>query len=193
MKVRILIAVVSCIIVATPLLAQGPPPSSGPFVVRGDFYGGDTDYWFYYTDFKRGYVAFNGIDIASWCAGDPTGYATWNYQENYPPAEEGLIIQHLKADDVTTSVWPVSIWDGDVCFNILNSAPLASGTVDFIMNDNDFLAWMYDHNRKNAYGLSAHGVLSAPDGERMIFNSSFHCVYDADVDEAKCKVKIVLN
>lgn len=193
MKVRVLITVLAFVFVATPLLAQGPPATSGLIVVRGDFYGGDYDYWYVYTDWKRGYVAFHGVDISSWCAEDPTGYTTWNYQENYPPAEEGLIIQHIKADDVTTSVWPASIWDGNWCDNILNSVPLATGTVDLIYNDNDVLAWMYDHNRKNAYGVSAHGVLSAPDGERMIFNGSAHGVYDADVDEVKWAIKIVLN
>lgn len=188
MKIRVVLAVLTCVCVAAPLLAQGPPAASGPNVVRDELYG----WWLYFTDFKRGYVAVIGADIVAVCSEEFEG-SYWNLQENYPPAEEGLTVWHLKGDDVIASVWPSSIWDGDPCEYILNNPPLADGTADVIVNDNDLYANLYDHNRKNAYGLSAHGVLQAPDGERMILNAGFHCVFDADSGEQKCKIKIVLN
>jgi hypothetical protein len=190
MKIRVILAVLGCLFVTAPLLAQGPPEASGPYVVRDEVSG----YWWYFTDFKRGYVVFLGVDIVSWCAEMPV-YSTWSLQENYPPAEEGLVVQHFKGDDVITSVWPITIWDGDPCEYVFNNPPIADGTADVIANDNDLYAGSYDHNRHNSYGISAHGVLTAPDGERMIFNGMFHCTWPGypDFDEGKCKIKIVLN
>lgn len=189
MKTRMILAILVCVFVATPLLAQGPPAQSGPHVFRDEAYG----WWWYFTDWNRGYVAFVGRDIVAFCNGEVVG-SWWTYQDNYPPAEEGLLITVTKGDDVITSVWPAAIWDYfDPCEYILNNPPLAEGTSDVVLTDNDIYAWAYDHTRKNAYGLSAHGVLTAPDGERMIFNGHFRCVYDGDTDTQKCNAKIVLN
>jgi hypothetical protein len=188
MKTRIILVVLVCVFVTAPLLAQGPPAESGPNVIRDEAYG----WWWYFTDAKRGYVAFVGADPVAICSGGDAD-SWWNYQENYPPAEEGLIHFLAKGDDVPASVYPISIWDYGACEYILSFPPIAAGTADVVITDNDLDASLYDHNRKNAYGLSAHGALTAPDGERMIFNGGFRCVYDADVDEVKCKIKIVLN
>jgi len=191
MKIRVILAVLVCVFVSAPLLAQVPPAQSGPHVVRSEVYG----WWWYFTDARRGYVAVIGADLVSVCSGPFIG-SWWNLQENFPPAEEGLVVQHIKGDDVIASVWPATIWDySEPCEYILNNPPLADGTADAILNDNDLYAGDYDHKRHNAYGLSAHGVLAAPDGERMIFNAMFHCTWPGypDFDEGKCKVKIVLN
>lgn len=188
MKTRIILTVLVCVFVTTPLLAQGPPAQSGPHVFRGEFDGGY--FWFY--DLKRGYVAFIGIDLVAACE---TGIndSTWTYQDNFPPSEEGLWMSIVKGDDVPTSVWPLDILNYDFCDYAAEFQPIAEGTSDVVQTDNDIQAWLFDHNRKNPYGLSAHGVLTAPDGERMIFTAGFHCVFDADVFEEKCKYKIVLN
>lgn len=188
MIIRIFMIACVCLCLTAPLLAQGPPEASGPHIVRYDAYG----WWWYFTDFKRGYVAFIGVDIVEFCNDNFVG-SWWFAQDNTPPAEEGLLMGLTKGDDVLASVWPIAIWDGDPCEYILNNPPLAEGTVDAILTDNDIFAADFDHNRKNAYGLSAHGVLIAPDGERMICNAGFRCTYDSDTDEYKCKQKIVLN
>lgn len=188
MKIRVILAVLVCVFVSAPLLAQGPPAQSGPHVFRGEGEG----WWWWFFDLKRGYVAFIGVDLVAACE---TGIvdSRWTYQDNYPPSEEGVWVSVVKGDDVPTSVWPLEILDYSFCDYALEFLPIAEGTSDVVQTDNDVEAYLYDHNRKNAYGLSAHGVLTAPDGERMIFSGGIHCVYDADVDEQKCKFKIVLN
>lgn len=190
MKIRVILAVLVCVLVTTPLLAQGPPAQSGPHVFRGEGEG----WWLYYADFNRGYVAFIGIDLVGACE-TGTYESHWTYQDNFPPSEEGVWVTQVKGDDVPTSVWPLEILDYylDFCEYAGEYPPFGEGTSDVIQTDNDYQAWLYDHNRKNAYGLSAHGVLTAPDGERMIFNSHFRCVYDAGADTQKCNVKITLN
>ena len=67
-----------------------------------------------------------------------------------------------------------------------------------VFTDNDVWAWLYDHHRANAYGISGHGVLTAPDGERMRCNSGFRCVWNTgpaggDDPGNHCKEKVVLH
>lgn len=208
MRMRVVISALICVFLAAPLLAQGPPPSSGPTVVRYERDGEAEDYWWVYTDWKRGYVAFHGVDIVSWCEweqpGDPIdGYNFWDVQEVSPAAHEGWIHALEKADDVTTSVWPVTIWDGNACVNILfNSAPIATGTVDIISNDNDVDAWIDERPSVNTYKVSGHGVLTAADGERMRFNGGLNCVWGGITEDPvdddyfageHCSAKIILR
>ncbi|MCU0235041.1 MAG: hypothetical protein MUE90_13550 [Thermoanaerobaculales bacterium] len=188
MKVRVCLAVVTIAFVAAPLLAQGPPVSSGPNVVRDEVYG----WWWNFADEKRGYFAIIGADAVAICSGGFVG-SFWDLQQNFPPADDGLIHVVLKGDDVLASVWPASILEGDACGYILSFPPIAQGTLDAIYNDNDLEGFYYDHNRHNSYRLSAHGVLSAPDGESMTFSGGFHCVFDPDYIKGECKTKIVLN
>lgn len=206
MRVRVFIAVATCLFVAAPLLAQGPPEFSGPIVVRGEVDGADYDFWYGYVDWKRGYVAFHGVDIVSWCEWepgdpDPVGYNIWSFMNVFPPTPDdgGVIHRVLKAEDSATSVWPISILDNgfnwwEWCPLLLEETPLATGTVDIVETDNDLNANSGDHNRKNAYKISAHGVLVAPDGEPMMFNGGFHCVWSGFfADDGFCKEKIVLH
>jgi len=101
-----------------------------------------------------------------------------------------------------TSVYPITIFDyPHWCLGVLAMDPIAEGTVDLIQTDNDLFSYLYDHNRVNAYGWSAHGVLFDPfDDESMIFNGGVRCVwggYTEDPDEVfrgdHCKEKIVLK
>lgn len=197
MRTRILLCALLCLVVAAPLVAQGPPSSSGPIVVRGEFNGGDSDYWWGITDMRTGYIAVHGVDLVSWCMMAPVGYTVWDFQDNFPPAEEGLVHELLKADDVLTSVWPVSILDEpDFCVPVLAmGAPIAEGTVDFLLNDNDSFAWLYEHNRADAYHISTHGLVYTPDGERMVLNSSFQCVWRMDdpIPGTHCNARVILK
>ncbi len=196
MKIRIILAVLVCVFVTAPLLAQGPPDFSGPIVVRYD----DTFYYWGYFDEKRGYVAFHGVDVLAACSGDPlTEWSEWSFKEVSPRGEDGVLVQQVKGYDVLTSVWPMSILDdglgaGQFCPKIVElGAPIAEGTADVIIKDNDLYAFLYDHHRSNAFSLSAHGMLEDPiDGETMVFNGGYNCVWDGE-NEAKCKNKNVLH
>ena len=201
MKTRAVLVAVALVFISAPVVAPDPPANSGPFVVRGEFDGADSDYWWGIADSKRGYVAIHGVDIVSWCEGtSPTGYNLWSFQDTNIPADEGLVHQLLKADDVLTSVWPISILDAAFfCDPLLEmGTPLAEGTIDMILTDNDVFAYLYDHNRANAWGITGHGVVTAPDGERMRLSSGFRCVWNTgqaggDDPGAHCTEKVVLN
>ena len=199
MNARAVLVAVALVFAAAPVFAQGPPPTSGPFVVRGTFDGADSDWWWGIADVKRGYFSVHGVDVVSWCEGNPSGYNIWSFQDVNLPADEGLVHALQKGDDVLTSVWPISVLDDFFCIGILErGVPLAQGTVDMVFTDNDVWAWLFDHNRANAYGITGHGVLTAPDGERMRCNAGFRCVWqtgNGNVDDPgnHCVQKIVLK
>jgi hypothetical protein len=75
--------------------------------------------------------------------------------------------------------------------------PLAQGTVDMVATDNNLWPWLNESNRANAWQVSGHGVLTAPDGERMVCSSSVRCVWGTGTDGgdpgAHCREKVVLN
>ena len=190
MKIRSLLIVIVCLSFVAPLFAQGPPLSSGPNVIRYEDYG----WWWNFADFKRGYFTVIGIDAVAFCWGEFDG-AWWAFQENYPPAEEGIVHRLIKGDDVPASVWPAWIVedDFDTCAYIRENPPIAAGTVDALSNDNDVYAGAFEHNRTNSWGLKAHGAMEAPDGEMMMFSAGYHCVWNQKTDKFECKFKIVLN
>lgn len=156
MKVRVLLALVVCMLVVTPLLAD--PPATSGLVMRGETVAG-----YYYTDDKRGYVVFYGWDLFAVCQGDPDfEISIWSFQVNDPPAEE--IIHELLKGEVFTIVWglealsdPCSYW------------PLATGTSSVLVN----------FGGNGVANVSAHGTLTDPvDGETFLFTSNLHCVID---------------
>lgn len=58
--------------------------------------------------------------------------------------------------------------------------PIASGTVNLKIVDNDFHATSSDTNRKNSYGYSATGRMTGPDGERFRFSGHVRRLFEAD-------------
>jgi len=202
MRIRYFVVLTACLAIAGPVFAQGPPDFSGPIVSRFE----DSGYWYGYTDFKRGYVAFHGVDIDELCeyafaGGGTPSWDVWSFQDvNLPPAE-ALLHTVQKGDDMTTSVYSIDIlfYPVHFCYGVLDLDPIATGTTDIVITDNDVYAWQDEyHPRTNAYKLSAHGVLySTADGEPMIFSGGFNCQwpgYPEDPETSgKCKEKIVLN
>jgi hypothetical protein len=193
-----------CLCFTAPLYAQGPPDESG-IVQRGEYYGIK-----WYHDVKRDYTAFHGVDIVAWCADDPNpAVGAWQFQDVLIKGDpEWLIKTTEHGDDMPTSVWPivsidppgpgVSLWDR-ICPNLVGIDPIATGTADVVLTDNDLTGGYYEPTeRRNAYHLSAHGVLySFWDEEPMQFSGGFNCQwpgYPADYNETvKCKVKILLH
>jgi hypothetical protein len=193
-----------CLCLAAPLFAQGPPDESG-IVERGEYSGIK-----WYQDVNRDYTAFHGVDIIAWCAGDPNPeVGVWQYQDVLISGDpEWLIKTTEHGDNMPTSVWPIvtidppgpglTLWDR-ICPNLEGIDPIATGTADVVLTDNDLTGGFYEPTeRMNAYHLSAHGVLySFGEEEPMRFSGGFNCQwpgYPADYDETvKCKVKILLH
>ena len=204
MKIRVVISALICVFLAAPLLAQGPPDSSGR-VERWESDG--TWGWFYgYVDSKRNLVAFHGVDVEVWCVDrDAEEWGVWSVQDVYLPPTDSLIKTTEKGDDMPTSVWPIDILDDSVydhwCDGVLDLAleSIATGMADVIVTDNDLNAGFFENTpRMNAYHLSAHGVLYATeDGEPMMFSGGYNCQWpgfpEAFSETGKCKEKILLH
>ena len=199
MNTRSVLIAFVCLCLTAPLFAQGPPANSG-IVERWEYNPEEDGYFEGYADFKRNYVAFHGVDVKAWCADEPTVWDVWHVQDVYSPASFLLIKTTQKGDDMITSVWPIDILFYDHwCDGVLAMDPVATGTADVIVTDNDLFGGGYEPTpRMNAYHLSAHGVLySTEDGEPMVFNGGYNCQwpgYPADPNTTgKCKQKIVLH
>ena len=110
MNTRSMVITFVCLCLTAPLFAQGPPAESG-IVERWEGSG-----WFYgYIDGKRGYVAFHGVDIITYCDEDlDREFSVWQVQDVYIPASDGLIKTNEVGDDSITSVWPIGIMDTGV-------------------------------------------------------------------------------
>ena len=205
MKMRVVISALICVFLAAPLLAQGPPDSSGR-VERWESDG--TWGWFYgYVDSKRNLVAFHGVDVEVWCVDrDAEEWGVWSVQDVVIKGDpEWLIKTTEKGDDMPTSVWPIDILDDSVydhwCDGVLDLAleSIATGMADVIVTDNDLNAGFFENTpRMNAYHLSAHCVLYATeDGEPMMFSGGYSCQWpgfpEAFSETGKCKEKILLH
>jgi hypothetical protein len=188
------VALLSSLFMATGVGAD-PPSQSGPIVFRHEGNWG----WAYVDS---GLLAVHGFDVGYWCAlgcqtdEEPSCFATHELhklREIVSPAEIGLLMYLLKGDDLTTTVWP---WEGGLCrsVNALQGVPLASGTVDLIITDNDFATWLYDHHRKNTVHTGAHGVVETLDGERFTFSGHIKCIWHVTRQPViKCKNKITMR
>jgi hypothetical protein len=195
MKTRVVLLIAVSMLLVAPLMAD-PPDASGPHVVRYDDYA----WWYYYTD---GLLMIHGADFQAYCDGGFPYTDLWQIQDINSPADTDLIVRSLKGDDVES--WVYTEWflvfneDGFIdqeatCRNFETIEPFAAGEMDIVYTDNDVFGYL-PHNRYNTWHLSAHGKLYAPDGDRMICTSGFHCVWNGDPFEpwVKCKYKINLH
>ena len=98
----------------------------------------------------------------------------------------------LVKGSVQTSVWPFTNFD---CAQFTSIAPLATGTAKLVNTDNDLLVFQNPNNvNHNAFGFTAQGRLTRPDGSTAQFNGVNRSVWDG-VNGASFKstVKINLN
>jgi hypothetical protein len=195
MKARIALIVMVSMLLVAPLMAD-PPDASGPYVVRFEDYG----WWYYYAD---GLLMIHGADWQAVCNNEFPFTDLFQIQDVNCPADTDLIVTLTKGDDVDSWVYPdwFLVFDENgnfdipaTCYNVATVEPFASGEMDFVYTDNDLLGYL-PHNRYNTWHLSAHGKLYTPDGDRMICNSGFHCVWNGDLLDPwqKCKTKINLH
>ena len=114
-----------------------PPPSSGSIVIRTE-----TNIAWTYVDFQRGVRVVYGTNIVEWC----NNTNTWDVVrllEIDVPEDSNRLIDLVQGDEVTTSVWPFTAFD---CSLFTTVTPLATGTTDLIITDNDLLVYLVDNN-----------------------------------------------
>jgi len=161
------------------------PGTSGPFVVRGQ-----TTFAVFYVDTKAGVSAIHGTDIIQFCqSGAP--FDLVDLMSVSVPEDPNRLNQ-LMQGTVQTSVWPFTVFD---CNAFLNTAPLGTGTANLINTDNDLLVFLNPNNvNANAFGFTAQGQLTRPDGSTAQFNGVNKSVWDGvDISTLKTTVKINLN
>lgn len=145
------------------------PTSPGPYIIRSEG-------WFGYghADYRRGVSATYGFDPVELCQG--------TYDPELVPIQEIGVPQDvdrfiaLQRGPVSAQVWPFTDFD---CTLFLNNAPLATGLVQLVYTDNDFLAWLRDPTNQNAWGWTAGGTLTRPDGSQAELQAVIRLVYDS--------------
>lgn len=87
-----------------------------------------------------------------------------------------LIRQLITADEISIKVWHSTTgnWAAVRC-----TPPLAEGVGKLVATDNDALADspLNDRLRANSFGLSAHGTLTAPEGQRYSYSGTYRAVW----------------
>lgn len=140
------------------ILRPAQPPTASGIVVRDERFA-----FFLTIDSKRGLTSIQGIDIVEACMGNPI-FESAPIQEIHTPT--GAIIELLKGENLTTSVWPFA---GFSCFLFTTTDPLAVGKSSVIRNDNDILL---SGTRTNSFGWRGHGILYDGVGAAIRFHNN---------------------
>ena len=167
------IVLLVALIAAIPALAD-PPSSSGPNVVRFE----DT-FAVFYSDARTGLSVTIGADVVEDCNGNFEPELV-SIQEIHVPEDANRIISILHGDDLMTTVWPFTDFNCDL---FTTEEPVATGTSDLVLTDNDLLVFLTPDNVNwNAFGFTAHGLLTAQDGSDVHFNGVQRCRWDGNND-----------
>jgi len=181
----IVVVILVAMLAAIPVLAD-PPASSGLNVVR---YNGIV--YLHAVDYKNGLSTVVGADIVEFCNGN-FAFDLVSIQDIYVPEDVNRIIEIAHGKEVTTSVWPFTDFD---CGLFTSIEPIATGKTNTVATDNDLFAYAYPDNVNwNAFGFSAQGLLSAPDGSTPRMNAAFRCAWDGvDSGSGMCTGNIILK
>ena len=147
------------------------PANSGPIVTRDQ-----RNFAVFYVDTKTGISAVHGADIVDFCK-PPIGTTAdlLDRQRVFLPNEAAAVNDLLQGSDMTTSVWPFTVFD---CNAFLTTTPLATGTVDIVNTDNDFFAFLRSSPaRANAFGFNANGRLNLSGGGTAQFSGHSRAVF----------------
>lgn len=159
------------------------PDNPGPIVMRSE-----VTFAVFYVDAKAGVSAIHGADIIEFCGGT-IDFDLVDLQRIDVPEDANRVNDILQGDDVRTSVWPFTVFD---CNLFTTVTPLATGTADVRLTDNDVFVFLNPESvNHNAFGFRAHGKLEDSAGETVNFSGHCNCVWDGnDIDTLKCNDKI---
>lgn len=177
---------------------NGPPAQSGPHVVRWD----DTPIMAIVDD-VTGTIAGIGHDAIKGCQieRDTGEWPAWEVWVDLKSIK--LVMKSkddvprnmatIKGDDLAVTVWrhpgPAT------CQEILDGVTLLGyGKAKLTWTDNDFGTGENTEPRTNAYGASANGFVTTPEGTRRPFHAMYRCVFDGENwDEQKCKSTVEIR
>ncbi|HEX9974374.1 MAG TPA: hypothetical protein VGD14_20055 [bacterium] len=151
---------------------------SGAQIIRYQYSG----YWTF-VDNDAGLRLILGVNPLDVCNGTDT-YDLYDVKDVFLPNKDPnlwpRIIDQVKGDNVTASVWPFTALD---CGLFTTTSPIA-GNVDFIYTDNDIFSYMRNNKNANAFSFKAHGTLTGGDGQEYRLNLVYRVVWDG-VDGSK--------
>jgi hypothetical protein len=150
------------------------PESPNPMILRGQNWA-----WDITIDTKTSLAAIIGPwDVPFPCAFSADPPVLLDYQD-VTSADETVVQRLRHLDDYYVFVIDVTGYPdagGADCANLGTVYPMiATGRVDAVWTDNDLYAWMYDHNRKNSWGLSAHGEVEVDGSGTANLNVHWRC------------------
>jgi hypothetical protein len=166
----------TCALAMTVLVSPGSTALAGP-TSAGIVLWYDGPFSFGYPDFRSGLAAWFGIDIVAACSGGDPNFSTIHFQDLTLPQADQRIIRVANADALPVTVWRVEDLDEIGC-PIGTAAPIASGQVRLRYTDNDTLAFVGDNRNANAWGFTAHGILTRSNGQPVQFSSTLRQVWD---------------
>jgi hypothetical protein len=153
-KSVVVVASVLLLVVLMVGIAQADPPPVSGIVTRGD----DLPIGVTWVDEGKGQRILIGLRATEFCLGSDD-FALVSFQD--VDLTDERFVQIVKGDDLPTDVYPFLDFD---CDRFLNEEPVGLGTADIVGTDNDLPGTSPDETNANAWGWSAHGTLTAPDG-----------------------------
>lgn len=157
-------------------------PSSSGLVVRFE------DNWFVgYRDAADRLVAMTGPPAELGCHG--LGHDEYVTQAQWVETPPGAIVLHIHRDEMPVWIYRASLF-AEVCDAVLAGAEpelVASGTVRFVINDNDFFV---SETRTNAFGDRATGTVAGADGSLWSFTGVFRALNEG-IEDGQCICRII--
>jgi hypothetical protein len=152
---------------AVPGVASADPPDESGFVVRSTATGGVV-----YADPGDRLILTTGGTAAQFCTGTMVGDAL---QEQFVETPTGAVV--LLGSGREADAWLYSAATFDEACDLVQSGGspvlLATGTVQFRINDNDLFA---SQTRTNSFGDRVSGTLTALDGSSWNVTAQFRAV-----------------
>jgi hypothetical protein len=150
------------------------PESPNPKILRGQDFA-----WDITLDTRTNLASIIGPwDVPFPCAFSADPPVLLDYQD-VASADETVIQRLRQLDDYYVFVIDMTGYPdagGASCANLGTVYPIiATGTVDAVWTDNDLYAYLYDHTRKNSWGLSAHGEVEVIGGDIVNLNVRWRC------------------
>jgi len=131
---------------------------------------------------------FIGADIVGFCSGELTegeAIADLSLMEVLINGQDRERLVYMDQGEGYAGVWQGDVISGDLCGNVLGSAPVAQGSVKWCYTDND-IDWFSSceaddtsPSNVNSWGFVAHGVLEDYFGQPTPYSGGEHNVWQS--------------